>query len=175
MGNMLINLAESGERATKAGEARAEDWTANGGQPFKIQELIRRSTGWIPAQFAKLMGTSEADAKALLASFGAKETADGKWRIGDDELSKLMADNMTLVLSYPHIDREAFRIEVQERLDTFLKTGEAPEVDWERITKLPLDPSWRPNPAKTSDAVAEERSGSVDSVFKRLVNRLLSR
>ncbi len=148
----LLDWAESGERATEVGEEKAKDWEASGGQPYKVQELVRRSTGWDPAQFAALMGISEGDAKALLASFGGEESDDGRWRIGDDEFSKLMAESMFLILASPHIDHDAFRGEIKKRLDAFLATGNAPEVDWEEFGKLPLDPHWSANRVEADDA-----------------------
>jgi hypothetical protein len=169
MANSLINWADAGEKATEVGEAKADDWKASGGQPYKIQELIRRSTGWDPAQFARLMDVSEADARALLASFGGKEGADGRWHIGDDEVSKLMADNMFLILSSPHITRDAFRAEIQKRLDTFLETGKAPDVDWENFAKLPLDPNWSANRAvEVGEAEGESVPGQASGWRERV-------
>lgn len=175
MANSVINWAESGQRATEVGEAKAEDWKSSGGEPFKIHELIRRSTGWNSAQFAQLMGISDGDAKALLASFGAKEDEDGKWRIGSDEGSKLMADNMLLVLNNPYVNREAFRVEIHRRLEIFLETGQAPEIDWEKIANLPVDQSLMPNLVETLDSNTESASRSAISGIKRLVNRLFGR
>ncbi len=141
----LIELAEAGEQATEVTDEKATDWKANGGEPFKIKELVCRKSGWTPADLGRLLNVTEADAKALLTSFGCTEGPDGRWYPGEDEMSKLMADNMNLVLTSPHIHRDAFRGEVRRRLDSFVETGKAPDPDYEVMAALPLDPHWSAN------------------------------
>ena len=155
----LIELAESGERATEVVDQKANKWKANGAQPFKVKELVRRPHGWEPAVLGRLLGITESDAKALLSAFGCKKEPNGIWRPGADEVSKLMADNMELVLSSAHIDKDAFRGEIRRRLDSFIETGKAPVPDYEVMAALPLDPHWSANHAAISGDVNDHDRG----------------
>jgi hypothetical protein len=155
----LIELTESGERATEVVDEKADKWRANGAQPFKVKELVRRPHGWEPAALGRLLDITESDAKALLSAFGCKETPGGMWRPGTDEVSKLMADNMELVLSSAHIDKDAFQGEIRRRLDSFIETGKAPAPDYDVMAALPLDPHWSANHAAISDAMNDENYG----------------
>lgn len=162
-----------GERATEVTEEKAEDWKANGAQPFKVKELVRRSQS--AADLARLLNVTESDAKALLTAFGCKEGEDGRWWPGEDEASKLMADNMDLLLSSPQIERDAFRGEIQRRLDSFLETGKAPDLDFERMAALPLDPHWSANRQEVEQVEPpfepfepDEGGGRLAAFFRRL-------
>jgi len=53
--------------------------------------------------------------------------------------TSLVSDNMYLLLSTPHIDRGAFRGEVQRLLDSFVETEKAPDLDFARTAALAFD------------------------------------
>lgn len=126
-------------------KAKADEWQANGGQPFKIRELVVRREGSSPADLSRFLGITENQARSLLEWFGSREDSDGRWRVGDDEASQLMAKIVELVLSGGRLTDDAFSEAAQKFVDEFAETGKAPDIDWEYIRELPLDPKWSAN------------------------------
>lgn len=143
--NTLLDMFEEDDQASNVVEKMAEDWKGNGGQPFKIRELVVRREGSKPADLAGFLGISEEEARALLVWFGSKEDDDGRWRVGEDQGSQLMAKMVEFMLWAGRLPDDAFRQEAQKFADEFAKSGRAPDVDWKYVSELPLDPKWSAN------------------------------
>lgn len=141
----LLKMAGIGRKATDVAGEKAQQWEANGGMPYKLSALFLRADGWDSAELGRLLDVTDADAEALLTTFGCAQGSDNRWRPRADELSKLMAGNAEYVLQTPHTDRAAVREVLEQRIDVFLKTSKAPALDWERLSSLPMDPKWSAN------------------------------
>jgi hypothetical protein len=157
-GGAMLLLAPVFERndedeATTLIKAKADEWKENRGQPFKIRELVVRREGSSPTDLARFLGITEDEARSLLIWFGSKEGDDGRWRVGDDEASQLMARMVEFILAGGQLSDDAFRQEAQKFADEFAATGKAPDIDWSYVKELPLDPKWSANIAERPEAL----------------------
>lgn len=132
-------------KAEDVAKQRAPHWEANRGLPFKLKALIWQPEGWNANELAKLLGITVPDAIALLTLFGCAEGEDQIWRARADEISKLMAGNAELLIEAHQTDRAAIREVLKQRIKNFIETGKAPDLDWEKLSRLPLDPHWSAN------------------------------
>ncbi len=141
----LLRLVGVGRRATKVAEEKSKQWEANAGLPYKLTALLWREEGWDAAELGRLLGVRTPDAEALLTAFGCLEDSAGYWQPRADELAKLMAGNAEYVIQGHATDKAAMREVLRQRTELYLSSGRAPDLPWEKLSRLPMDPSWSAN------------------------------
>lgn len=141
----ILRLVGIGRKATEVADEKSKQWEANAGLPYKLTSLLWREEGWDAAGLGRLLDVTDSDAEALLAAFGCSKAIDGYWRSRADELANLMAGNAEYIIHAHHTDRAAMREVLRQRIELFLTTGRAPDLPWEKLSRLPMDPSWSAN------------------------------
>lgn len=141
----LLKVVGVGRTATEVTSEKSKQWEANASLPYKLTRLLWREEGWDAAELARLLDVTVADAEALLTAFGCSKADDGSWRSRSDELAKLMAGNAEYVIQAHHTDKAVMREVLRQRIDSFLTSGKAPDLPWEKLSRLPMDPSWSAN------------------------------
>ncbi|HEX5714166.1 MAG TPA: hypothetical protein VFX85_12715 [Solirubrobacterales bacterium] len=141
----LLRAVGVGRKAAEVANEKSKQWEANAGLPYKLTSLLWREEGWDAAELGRLLDVTAADAEALLTAFGCSEESDGRWQSRADELANLMAGNAEYVIHSHHTDKAAMREVLRQRIESFLTTGKAPDLPWEKLSRLPMDPSWSAN------------------------------
>jgi hypothetical protein len=115
-------------------------WRANGANAIYLWNWLRSQT-WKSEDLARLLGTKPDEVESILESFGFIEEEDGTWSEGSDEESKLLAGNAEFILHSPHTERSWVESTLRERIEQFVETGVAPELDWGELPQMPVDPA----------------------------------
>jgi hypothetical protein len=141
----LLDRLPLGRKATEVTEQNGARWEKGRGLPHKLRALLWQEGGWELEELGRLLGITAPDAEALLVLFGCSKQDDGRWHPRRDEISKLMAGNAELIIEMPQADRSAVREVLRQRIERFVKTGRAPDLSWDKLGNLPLDPHWSAN------------------------------
>lgn len=126
-------------RAPDVVHEHREDWREREVRPGNLMALVRQHP-WTAEQIARLLDCSTDETEVLLIGYGCEQGEDDRWRIGESEEAKFLADTIELLIHSPGANRDALRELLIERLKEFGKTARAPEIDWQRVVNLPHDP-----------------------------------
>jgi hypothetical protein len=131
------------EEGRKALEQHAPDWTERHGDPDSVLRMLG-SRPWHAADLAVRLGTDEAQAEAILWTFGFTRDDAGLWRRGGDESADLLGtvfEEIQLSYSLGHQD---FRETLEKRFRHQLETGQRapmPGIDAETYGDRKLVPT----------------------------------
>lgn len=167
---------ERGKDAEKVIESHFPQWEANNGRPDNLAALLG-SRPWHPADLADVLDCTEGEAEAMLIGFGHERNTAGLWVPGESEGAKLVRDNIDFIMHAGMTVRtDAVEQVIKERSEEFARTGEAPQLDWAKLSELPHDlsrlPGYEPPPDETlteDDEVV--RRYSLSSLLHRFRRR----
>jgi hypothetical protein len=122
-------------RGSDGVEGHYEQWQANGFRPEMLGAMLGQHA-WSLEDVARLLGCSEEVAEGVLLGYGhVRSEKDGLWRPKDDEMGKLIAGNMELIASRAYFPQEFRELICRERMEEYLSTGRAPEMDEEELSR----------------------------------------
>ncbi len=152
-------LVLRGRKATDTFEKYRTDWETNGAMPHKVWEFLRQQP-WTSGDLARALGANVDEVESILLYLGHVRGADGFWRPGDDALSQFLAGNAEFLLHNPHVERRWVRLYLQERLEEFVETGEAPELSWPELPTMPPS-EWTDSYPPGFESTPQERAMDV--------------
>ncbi len=138
---LLDRLRRRSRGAPDVVHGHLEEWSKRGARPDNVHELLGQRP-WHPEDFAERFGCTTEEAEAFLMGAGFAKSASGLWRRGDDEEAKLLNGNLELAIHLGMVTkREAVEELFQQRVEEFVQTGQAPDVNWEdpALMELPQD------------------------------------
>jgi hypothetical protein len=123
--------------AAAAIDAHSPVWSRRGADPYAFEEWLAGGA-WRPAQIASHLECSEGEAEAILWAFGFSEGNDGRWRRGEEETAKFLADNVRMMIrmSIGQAEDRQLREEFARRAQELIDTGKAPTIDWQELNWL---------------------------------------
>lgn len=149
-----------GRKGVDAIESHRSDWEANGARPDRLWKFLGEKA-WESNDLARVLGMTVDEVEGMLIYFGHARGADGLWREGEDSLSKFLAGNAEFLLHNPHVERRWVRQFLEERLDVFVETGEAPALNWAEIPQMPTDPHWMADHTAGYEPTPRERANDL--------------
>lgn len=156
------SLAMRSTEAAEAIEGSSPIWQERGAGPWVFEEWLSGGA-WKPNQISSHLGCSDEQAEAVLWAFGFAEDQDGKWRQGVSEEAQFLADNMRMMIRMSISQAEDRQIieEFESRARELVRTGKAPEIDWQTLDWL-----------KPTSVVEEGPGTRIGRMRHRLVERI---
>ena len=117
-----------------------EVWQRNGARPDNLARFLGEHE-WSLEHLADFLGCTTEQAEALLLGFGHERGQDGRWRPGGTEEAKFLRDTAQVLSIGGAWAEDDLEKVLSERIERFLESGAAPDIDWEQLMGVQHDPA----------------------------------
>ena len=125
-------------------ESHYADWERNGARPDNFAAFLGQRP-WHLEDLADAIGSTPAEAEALLIGFGHERNSAGLWVPGTSEPAKLLRGQAEFIIHAGMTTRrDAVEQVLRERLEGLERDGSTPPLDWSELGDLPEDLSRLP-------------------------------
>jgi hypothetical protein len=130
--DVASRLMRRSREAEQALEQHTGRWRSAGADPYTFNEWLNDKT-WHSADLGILLGCTQAEAEAVLWSFGFAPAPSGVWRRGENEEARMLATNVEMTIDAgsmvgrPGPSLRKLKHEFRERAEHLIKTGTTPQ------------------------------------------------
>jgi hypothetical protein len=124
---IFVRLRDRIRRGRESAHDHAADWQARGGDPAALAAFLAQRAS-STQELSGLLGCSDAQAEAILWSFGFGQGEDGRWRAEADDDAKLLRATWELIVygfSQTELEPRLRRV-----FELYADTGRPPRVEW---------------------------------------------